>query len=198
LQVADIHHTLSPVGGHTVSIVIFSPDGAHVQSGSNDRTIKLWDAATGAPIRIFEGHSSSRIGRIFPDGARALSGSFDQTLKLWDTATRALIRTIEGESQGVTSVAFLLDCARVLSGSDDKALELWDATTGALTLTLERDDFSRRGRGNQKVHLTEFAGCATLRAASAITHHCTSLGSKKDIELGTRNPRRTVMPQIRR
>src|SRR5262249_27485920 len=101
LQVADIHHTFSPVGGHTVNIVIFSPGGAHVQSGSNDRTIKLWDAATGALIRTFEGHSSSRIGRIFPDGARALSGSFDQTLKLWDTATRALIRTIEGESQGV-------------------------------------------------------------------------------------------------
>jgi WD40 repeat protein len=35
--------------GHSfvLSSVAFSPDGAHVLSGSNDHTIKLWDAATG-------------------------------------------------------------------------------------------------------------------------------------------------------
>jgi WD40 repeat protein len=39
--------------------VAFSPDGARVLSGSADRTLKLWDVATGALIRTFDGHLSS-------------------------------------------------------------------------------------------------------------------------------------------
>ncbi len=73
-----------------VSAVAFSADGARVLSGSDDRTLKLWDAATGALIRTFEGHSDVVLSVAFSaDGARVLSGSDDKTLKLWDAATGA-------------------------------------------------------------------------------------------------------------
>ncbi len=56
--------------------VAFSPDGARVLSGSGDKTLKLWDAATGALLRTFEGHSDTVISVAFsPDGTRVLSGS---------------------------------------------------------------------------------------------------------------------------
>ena len=107
-------------------------------SGSWDKTIKLWDAATGALIRTFEGHSDGVWSVAFsPDGDRVLSGSDDKTIKLWDAATGALIRTFEGHSGGVMSVAFSPDGARVLSGSEDKTIKLWDAATGALIRTFE-------------------------------------------------------------
>ena len=45
-------------------------------SGSWDKTLKLWDAATGALIRTFEGHSDRVTSVAFSaDGARVLSGS---------------------------------------------------------------------------------------------------------------------------
>ena len=146
---------------HTSSVrsVAFSPDGTRVLSGSGDNTLKLWDAATGALVRTFQGHSGGVSTRVrsdsagktvkvteirpvtsvtfSPDGTRVLSGSGDKTLKLWDAATGSLVRTFEGHSDWVYSVAFSPDGTRVLSGSGDKTLKLWDAATGALVRTFE-------------------------------------------------------------
>ena len=44
--------------------VAFSPDGGRMLSGSLDKTIKLWDAATGALVRTFEGHLGGLVGGI--------------------------------------------------------------------------------------------------------------------------------------
>jgi WD40 repeat protein len=101
-----------PIVQHSsiVRSVVFSPDDARVLSGSADRTVKLWDAATGRLIRNFIGHSGEiRSVAISPDGARILSGSDDKLLKLWDAATGRLILGFEGHSGAVNSVAFSPD-----------------------------------------------------------------------------------------
>jgi hypothetical protein len=109
-----------------------------LSGGIRGKTIKLWDAATGALIRTFEGHSGLVYSVAFsPDGARVLSGSQDSTIKLWDAATGGLIRTFDGHSNLVWSVAFSADGARVLSGSQDATIKLWDAATGGLISTFQ-------------------------------------------------------------
>ena len=68
--------------------VAFSPDGLTALSGSDDKTLVLWDVETGQPIRIFEGHTNwVNIVVFSPDGQRALSGSNDDTLIMWDVST---------------------------------------------------------------------------------------------------------------
>ena len=42
-----------------------SGDGARVLSGSGDESVKLWDAATGALIRTFDGHSGEVYSAAF-------------------------------------------------------------------------------------------------------------------------------------
>jgi WD40 repeat protein len=115
--------------GHlsAVNAVAFSPNGAMALSGSDDRTLKVWDVATGEEFRTFGAHSNSvRSVAFSPDGRTGLSGSADNTVQLWGEQRRILT----GHSDEVRSVAFSPDGRSVLSGSSDKTLKLWDVATG--------------------------------------------------------------------
>ena len=138
--------------GHTggVSSVAFSPDGSRIVSGSDDKTLRLWDAKSGQPIgKPFEGHTGSVSSVAFsPDGKRIVSGgraefnfgysgsgkpnaSPGDSLWLWDVQTGQPIRKpLLGHTDGVTSVAFSQDGSRIISSSADKTLRLWDARSG--------------------------------------------------------------------
>jgi WD40 repeat protein len=107
-------------------------------SGSDDETVRLWDAATGALLQTLEGHTSSVTSVAFsPDGKQVVSGSYDKTVRLWDAATGALLQTLEGHTDSASLAAFSPNGKQVVSGSYDKTVRLWDAATGALLQTLE-------------------------------------------------------------
>src|SRR5262245_54488839 len=66
-----------------ITAVAFSPDGMRLIAGSEDETLKLWEAATGKLIRTFGGHASGVDSVAFsPEGTRLLSSGRDRTLKL--------------------------------------------------------------------------------------------------------------------
>src|SRR5207248_1006633 len=76
--------------GHTAGIgsVAFSPDGKRIVSGSDDETVKVWDAQTGQETLTLKGHTHWVISVAFsPDGKRIASGSFDKTVRVWDAHT---------------------------------------------------------------------------------------------------------------
>ncbi|KAL3248946.1 hypothetical protein ABHI18_011836 [Aspergillus niger] len=148
--------------GHSDSVrsVAFSGDGQLLASGSDDKTIKLWDAATGALKNTLEGHSGSVSSVAFAGDSQLLaSGSADKTIKLWDAATGAFKHTLEGHSSSIITVAFSGDGQLLASGSADKIIKLWHAATGTLKHTLE-------GHSN-KVSSVAFSGDGQLLASSS-------------------------------
>jgi WD40 repeat protein/serine/threonine protein kinase/Flp pilus assembly protein TadD len=115
--------------GHNqlVRSVVFSSDGTRALSGGDDRTLRLWDVATGKELRCFKGHDSQIWSvALSPDGRRALSASRD--MRLWDLETGKELLRFQHPS-GVWSVAFSPDGRRALSGTY-KTLHLWDLESG--------------------------------------------------------------------
>jgi len=120
--------------------VAFSHDSARLASASWDRTVKIWDASSGACLQTLEGHSHYVNSVAFShDSARLASASDDRTVKIWDASSGACLQTLEGHSDCVNSVAFSHDSARLASASDDRTVKIWDASSGACLQTLDID-----------------------------------------------------------
>ncbi|KAJ7510809.1 WD40 repeat-like protein, partial [Mycena galericulata] len=124
------------IRGHTDSVgsVAFSPDGRWIVSGSNDKTVCIWDSETGAALgQPFTGHTNSVLSVAFSsDGKQIVSGSRDRTVRIWDSQTGATLgQPLMGHTDSILSVAFSPDGKQIASGAEDRTMRIWDSETGA-------------------------------------------------------------------
>jgi WD40 repeat protein len=121
-----------------VTTVSLSSDGSLALSGSADRTVKIWDIATGHCLRTLVGHSAEITSTCFSgDGQYILSGSADRTLRFWSVSTGHCLGTYQAHRDVVTSVSLSAGGHYALSGSTDRTLRLWDLHAGRCLRTLE-------------------------------------------------------------
>ena len=126
--------------GHTgyVTSVSFSPDGRYALSGSHDRTIRLWEVATGKELQQLIGYTSIKSVSFSPDGRYILSGDDDKTICLWEVATGKVLQKFAGHKYGINSYSFSSDGQYALTGSEiddiryenDNTIKLWEVAIG--------------------------------------------------------------------
>ncbi|MEZ4716436.1 MAG: hypothetical protein R2851_10170 [Caldilineaceae bacterium] len=89
--------------GHTKSLmaVAYSPDGRFLATSARDRTIRLWDAATGVHLHTLHGHTNTIFALAFhPHGHLLASAAEDQTIRMWDMDAGAAIPWGRGAPMG--------------------------------------------------------------------------------------------------
>ncbi len=137
------HGELRTLQSHvgTVIGVVYSPDGRHVISTGDDRTVRIWDARTGQLLQTFTGHTDGVLGvTCSPDGRQIATAGADSLIKLWDAATGAEQHTLRNHGKAVTSLAYAHDGRRLVSGSEDGTVRLWDPTMGRELAILTRHE----------------------------------------------------------
>jgi len=131
------------LSGHSNMVfgLAVSPDGKRIASGSFDKTVKVWDAETGAELMTLRGHEK-RVDPVSfsPDGTKIASGSQDTTIKLWDAESGSELMTLRGHSEGIRSVGFSSDGKRIVSSSPDGTIKVWDMATGDELISLRWHD----------------------------------------------------------
>jgi WD40 repeat protein/serine/threonine protein kinase len=121
----------------SVSALTITLDGRFAVSGSQDRTVRLWDFKTGEVIRAYQGHDGNVTAvAVTPEGRFIVSGSDDQTLRLWDTETDKCLWISDPHEESITAVAMDPNGQFVISGSQDTTLRHIDIKTGKSPWTL--------------------------------------------------------------
>jgi RNA polymerase sigma factor (sigma-70 family) len=150
--------------GEQACSLAFAPDGATL-ARAGLKTVKLWDAKTGEPVRTLTPTKGTIFAIAFtPDGRTLVGGGNIPTndvnhqaglITLWNLMTGQIIHTLEGHTGGVHAVAVTRDGKLVASGGDGHGrlsdlgspseVRLWDIATGKLVWTVDGEQGVVRG-----------------------------------------------------
>jgi RNA polymerase sigma factor (sigma-70 family) len=106
--------------------------GGLIATASDDQTVRVWDAATGAERRRLSHGHWVRAVALSPDGRFLVSSSLDDFVRLWDISTGNEVYKLPGHGKfgGHRAVGFTPDSQRFLCWGDDLDLRVWDVKTG--------------------------------------------------------------------
>jgi len=187
---AYVYNLANPAGtpvtltGHTdtVNVGMFSPDSSKIMTGSDDESVRTWDATTGALGKTLTGHTKAIVSLNFNTaGNTGLSGSEDSTARVWDLDTGFLSRTFSTHTGTVNSVAFSTDEAYVLTGSDDGSSRYYFSLSGAgsflLSIVPDTNSFvSLNTKKSFTIRMSEMSGVSAFKIVMLTTDNwCTVL-----------------------
>ena len=109
-----------------------------VASGSDDRTVRLWDVAHGgAQIHSYTDHTGMvNQVKFHPDSTCLASCGTDKKIKIFDCRSQRLLQHYDAHDDSVNSIAFNGAGTSLISSSNDGTIKIWDLRKGCIMYTL--------------------------------------------------------------
>jgi pleiotropic regulator 1 len=123
---------LRVISGHLgwVRALAVEPGNQWFASGAGDRTIKIWDLATGNLRLTLTGHISTVRGlAVSPRHPYLFSCGEDKMVKCWDLETNKVIRHYHGHLSGVYTLSLHPTLDVLVTGGRDGVARVWDMRT---------------------------------------------------------------------
>jgi WD40 repeat protein len=123
-----------------VNDVRFAPDGTRFATASENRTVRVWDWASGAAVTSSLAHDTAAATvRFSPDGKILVATTFSPDsvekcgaiARLWDIASSQPLGAPLQHADYVVATAFSADGSLVATAGKDNTARVWDAHTGA-------------------------------------------------------------------
>lgn len=114
--------------------VTWSPDGQNIASASNDHSVQIWNATSGALAFSYAHNGAANSVAWSPDGALIASSGEDTVVRVVKANNGNSVIVYQGHTASVYEVKFSPDSTRISSVSADKTVRIWDAQTGDTVL----------------------------------------------------------------
>lgn len=135
-----VNKPLQSLSGHKgiVDAIVYSPNGKFIASTGWDKTIKVWDAESGALVHDFVAHDGAVNCLAYSrDNKMLISGARDNSVRIWDTAMN-MKYSLYGHQNTINAVLIDPSLRYAYSGGDDMMLKVWDLKKKGESRTLKK------------------------------------------------------------
>lgn len=135
-----------PTAGRIPNAIAISPDGKAIATANSDRSVQLWDGATGAILHTFtqrfgwgQGHTDAVTAVAFhPEGDRLFTAGQDGTIQQWGLGNYRRLTIWRQSDWQMTAIALTPDGKTLITSGIGGCISLWDIATGKRQLDLVR------------------------------------------------------------
>ncbi|ESO92671.1 hypothetical protein LOTGIDRAFT_83266, partial [Lottia gigantea] len=110
------------LAGHQSRVMAIQYKNGKIASGSDDHTVKIWDAHTGTLLNTVHTHT---VCDLWFDEKHVYTSSFDCTNACWEISSGAMQHQLVGHTSAIFSIDVADNHSLVLTGSSDKSVKLW-------------------------------------------------------------------------